>query len=132
MRARDELAEAMRGAMGGYADAVVERLMRSGVAWHHAGLTLEERAHVEAGYRAGTIRVLCATSTLAAGINLPARRVILRSLWQVKLPRGFWYLLCSTECTLLARHLPTMCDSGCRGFCDGRSGFLVFLVDTQS
>lgn len=74
----------MRGAMGGFADAALERLMRAGVAWHHAGLTLEERAHVEAGYRVGSIRVLCATSTLAAGINLPARRVILRSLWQVR------------------------------------------------
>lgn len=77
----------MRGAMGGFADATLERLMRAGVAWHHAGLTLEERAHVEAGYRTGSICVLCATSTLAAGINLPARRVILRSLWQVKTPR---------------------------------------------
>ena len=82
-QARAELAEGMRGAMGGFADAALERLMLAGVAWHHAGLTLEERAHVEAGYRAGSIRVLCATSTLAAGINLPARRVILRSLWQV-------------------------------------------------
>ncbi|KAL5850413.1 hypothetical protein ACOSQ3_008468 [Xanthoceras sorbifolium] len=67
-------------------DPTLEETLPAGVGYHHAGLTVEEREVVETCYRKGIVRVLTATSTLAAGVNLPARRVIFR---QPRIGRDF-------------------------------------------
>ncbi|WP_284012830.1 ATP-dependent DNA helicase [Halobaculum litoreum] len=52
--------------------------VRRGAAFHHAGLASEHRSLVEDAFRDRLIKCICATPTLAAGVNTPARRVIVR------------------------------------------------------
>ncbi len=56
----------------------LSHLLPSGVAFHNASLTNAERRVVERAFLDRGLKVLVATPTLAAGINLPARRVIVR------------------------------------------------------
>ncbi len=54
--------------------------LRNGVAFHHAELNSEQRQLVEDGFRRGEIRILSSTTTLASGVNLPAKNVFVETM----------------------------------------------------
>ena len=56
--------------------------VRKGVAFHHAGLVNEQRKIVEEEFKSGRIRFICATPTLALGVNLPANTVVISSVYR--------------------------------------------------
>ena len=58
------------------------KCIENGVAFHNAGLSSFQRRTVEKKFREHIIKCIVATPTLAAGVNIPARRVIIRDLWR--------------------------------------------------
>lgn len=54
--------------------------LRRGVAAHHAGMLPAFKECVEEGFVRGLVKVVFATETLALGINMPARSVVLEKL----------------------------------------------------
>ncbi len=57
----------------------LKSLLPHGVAFHNASLSMKDRSIVEGLFLDTKVKVLCTTSTLAMGINLPARLVIIKS-----------------------------------------------------
>lgn len=53
--------------------------IKSGASFHHAGLPIQHRRIIEKSFKEGKIKILAATPTLASGVNLPARLVLISS-----------------------------------------------------
>ncbi len=68
------------------------KLMVRGSAFHHAGLGYKHRQIIEEAFRSRCLKILCATPTLAAGVNLPARTVIIPELWRYEPMYGMQYI----------------------------------------
>lgn len=61
------------------------------IAFHHAGLTSKQKELVEDNFRNGNIKIICCTPTLAAGVDLPAFRTIIRDVKRFS-NRGYNYI----------------------------------------
>jgi len=89
---RKAASEASRRILSSGEETSLSRLLAEvvakGAAFHHAGLEAEHRRVVEEYYRGRALKILAATPTLAAGVNLPARRVVLADMTRYDSERG--------------------------------------------
>ncbi len=58
------------------------KLVINGVAFHHAGLLNAQRQIIEDAFKENTIKVVCSTTTLGFGVNMPAHTVLVRDLYR--------------------------------------------------
>jgi helicase len=72
------VADEIRGLDGTETGRRLADCVEGSVAFHHAGLRSTHRVAVERAFRDRELKAICATPTLAAGVNVPARRVVVR------------------------------------------------------
>jgi helicase len=68
----------------------LSELTARNVAFHHAGLRYQERRIIETAFREHKVKIVCATPTLAAGVNAPARMVIIENYRRYETGLGFY------------------------------------------
>lgn len=71
-------------------DSLRELMLHTRIGVHHAGLCREDRALVEDLFADGHLLVLCSTSTLAWGVNLPAHSVIIKGTQVYNPEKAAW------------------------------------------
>ena len=90
-REKKELSEKADSLTTNLSDPLSKQLVaatKMGVAFHHAGLNSNQRTIIENTFKDGLIKILCATPTLAAGINIPAKRVVISSVYRYSVEQG--------------------------------------------
>lgn len=60
-------------------DVKLGKIVSSGVAFHHAGLCVNDKKLIEDHFRSGSLPLLFSTNTLAMGVNLPAYLSVIKS-----------------------------------------------------
>lgn len=73
-----EIAASIREVSDTETSETLATCVEKGAAFHHAGLAAEHRSLVEDAFRDRQLKCIAATPTLAAGVNTPSRRVIVR------------------------------------------------------
>ena len=73
-----EVADEIRNATDAQSSDKLANIVERGAAYHHAGLVGAQRSAIEDAFRDRLIKIISATPTLAAGVNTPSRRVIVR------------------------------------------------------
>ncbi|MDY6778816.1 MAG: DEAD/DEAH box helicase, partial [Candidatus Nanohaloarchaea archaeon] len=78
----EELADDIRNVLGSPTEQCkrLSRCVKQGTAFHHAGLLSQQRSMIEDAFRDDLIKTIAATPTLAAGVSLPAYRIIIRDV----------------------------------------------------
>ncbi|MBI4140990.1 hypothetical protein HY485_04090 [Candidatus Woesearchaeota archaeon] len=65
---------------------------KKGAVFHHAGLHPQQKDIIEEAFRKGVIKIICCTPTLAAGLDLPAFRAIIRDVKRYAEYKGMSYI----------------------------------------
>ena len=68
------------------------KCIEKGIAFHHAGLHSKQRELIENHFRSGEIKIICSTPTLAAGLDLPAFRTIIKDVKRYAGKFGMQYI----------------------------------------